>query len=527
MDSLLSKLNQKYLAYSQVKLLTLLLEKDKIKLQQDLSKYLQNIKNDLEYQDGQFSSDFQTINQHFSSFQYKFTPSNEDIPTYLKKVNENTEQTFLVQINHTIYSKIVFGLWIKDIFRVNDRQDNLIQHLNYEYFRLLNSFEVDLLVDVDRALSLYQSDKILTNSYRFHYLYPIANLLISAIYKPLSKFEVYYALLGNILLENFEKESAIYFFNQTIKINPNYHSGYIGLSDIYKDASDHELSIAYSLKALKILDKYKKYKTKPWFLSVLTDYNSYYAECYYNIAFCYAKQNKFSDATRYIGKAMELKTKFHGYRLDKFSDFNSVNDFIQALHKEFLEKEEVKSKLGALENLSFKDILQTTYNEESIQQLPFINLLTNTSKEKMKTIHFTEAFYADIDSKNYTPLISEYFGILENELRDKLLKKIEAWISQNSVNILTFSRELFKEGRFNIVMLSSYKDILYEENVMGYISNYLSDKKDFLYNTLLPKIDVIKNIRNDAAHGAALSIAGARGTGGAAGLCLSVPQRRG
>ena len=126
--------------------------------------------------------------------------------------------------------------------------------------------------------------------------------------------------------------------------------------------------------------------------------------------------------------------------------------------------------------------------------------LSTTSLIILKNINFFETFFNVTEPDDYSPLTSQYFKIMEIELYDKILKKIEVWLLNKSISTLNLRSDIYYNNKFKKVTLASYSYIFSEPSIKDFLIDIYPHYYDFLSSNLIRIIDKLLIVRNGTAH---------------------------
>jgi len=431
-----------------------------------------------------------------------FSPNGDTIDNYLNNVISNNNKG---SNNDAQYSLFVFTLWIQNQYTLNGYQNGgEIRSLSNRYFFLKDKQNIDILEDANRAINLFKNKNIIKNSFPQHFLLGAIHLVLSAILEKeigLNSIEGSYGWIGHILLENADLENAEYFLKRSVQVNSEYNSGYNGLADVYRHMRKYSESILQSKKELFITDKYKDSKDKPIYFKTVEDYNSLYADCYYNIAVCSAYIYDYKTAFYYIDKAIGLNSDYFGQKLDHFNDLKDVKDYITNLYNDFKKDIIIDSSNISMSNPAVREIITTLFKDNSlIKECSYYTFLTEKSQIVLENTFAMEIIKDGFNQKDYSHFTNHYIKVLEIELFYKIIKKLESWIIQNDIKDIDLRYDIYGDKEFKRAPLGSYRFILSERKIKECLQANFENNYIFVCSEIPDMIEKLREIRNGGAH---------------------------
>jgi len=428
-----------------------------------------------------------------------FTPTNETPEKYVNNVINYYNLTLKEKIDKSIYSEYVFTRWLIDVYSENgiDMPTDLILSENFQY--VLGKKNLNVITDIITALEIYKAGKINRNIFKAHFLDPVMGLLVY-IFNENSKCAPSYCLIGNMLLENGLKKEALSFFEKAIIIEEDYVTGYIGIADLQRYSNNYEKAIDFYLKAISLLDKFKREDKTSYFLEVC-DLKSQYTECYYSLSICFSNLKQFDNAIKYIDNALESDdSTFIGHKIDKYESLGSVKEYVLALLEKSKEDEFDYTKSIELPT-NIKEIFNSLYENNYLSvYYKNWNRLTEDSRKILKNINFLETVCNSVELNEYSLLTTQYFKIIEIELYNRILKKLEAWLVQESKYSLQLRSDIYSNKKFKKVSLASYRYIFSDSAVLYFLEGEYPNYLKFLSMELLNIFDEILEVHNGAKH---------------------------
>lgn len=448
------------------------------------------------------------------------TPTNEKVNVYINKVAEYITLLYDEKLIQTIYSPFVFDNWLDTVSRTESTQTdhspifyaNIIidslrdnesvpayNELSPHFIKILKHSKNNFEDDIKTMLSFYKEGKIKRNTYAANIFDAIIGLFAFMFLDGKAKIAPYYGLFGYILLDNGLKQDALVFFQKSIEMEKDYYTGYVGLADTYRYMDEHEKAIKQYSKAISIVDKYKQSEETPHFLDTYNTETSYYTDCFYSLSLCYANLNQFEKSISYIERAIEEKDTSHiGHKIDKFESLASAKEYILNLYSKYEKNDNIDesdfSKLGS--DPRIHETFIALYNRENKNW----ETLSTKSLKILKNINFMENCYNIIEPDDYSPLTLQYFKIIEIELYDKILKKIEVWLLNKSTLTLNLRSDIYSNNKFKKVTLASYLYVFSESDVKDFLKEIYPNYYNFLSGSLLSIIDKLLKVRNGTAH---------------------------
>lgn len=432
-----------------------------------------------------------------------FTPTNELPQRYIEGVVNYLSYGNNKKLNHAMYSTLIFSRWLFDVYNENGFPMSSKPFLSDYYFDLLKTKQINLINDAEKALNYFITDSIKRNTFKIHFLDAIMALLLPVFIDD-GHAESAYCLIGNMLLDNGYKNEAIKLFSTSTQIEDDYYTGYIGLADAYRYKNEYQNAIVNYNTALSIVYKYRNKNIKPYFLTDIKDELSLSVDCHYGISICQANLNNFDLSLHHINEALRLDSgSYFGYKTDKFESLDNVRSFIHELFAQYKKTSDVELDFSTSAKLDPKisEVFSTLYqnNYFGSQHESWKNLSPDSLKI-LKNIFFFETIFANIETDDYSPITSQYFKIIEIELFNRILKKLELWIKTHSIDNLSFSNSIFSNKTFNKVTLGSYRFIFSELAVKDFLKQIYNDYYNFLTSDLIRILEKIIELRNGANH---------------------------
>ncbi|NLT50349.1 MAG: tetratricopeptide repeat protein [Ignavibacteria bacterium] len=413
----------------------------------------------------------------------------KDLDEFLRWLSKNKNKVSLPNSN----CDIVFN------------EEEQIQHFRQQqkYLPIVDS--IDQLIKVsEKHLSGKSLPDDFVNLYESLKTYPkskkdIADILLDVDLKEILKRQIYGIA---VILHNYDEIylAKIFYITATI-IDNKYFLAYEYLADCYADNSQYEYALLNYEKALSLINVYKNNNPHANELNPST-------AIYYGLAKCYEMLIDYDNARKYYSYALTQEDgNFFGFI---YFDSISINESLKQLEiiqenfiskqnngNDFVELTNDVSLIG--ENYYYHNVRNEKELEVAvIKRITFYKKLSNKGRAFLITAEYLiDNFPKFLDC---APIMIEYCKLLEQELYEKIYKKLEAWSKAKNIDIQTGPNSN-NINKFERIFLGSYVHLTNDISFIQFINENFSEKdRVFLLQNLKVCVNEIIEYRNSSAH---------------------------
>ncbi len=303
-----------------------------------------------------------------------------------------------------------------------------------------------------------------------------------------------YKLLENNLISESER-----FLEDSIQRQPmNHHARQI-LGDCLRRQKKHEQAIEQYREAIKIRS------SDPPVVGIdVNTKDSDLAEYNYLISLCYKELHKYELAESHFNEAQERSdgSNYFGFIYDGFSTLDQYGRELRNKRDEFSKignptSEDYVSIIKSIEH-SMENVLENHKKEMSlIESRGFWNRMHPQSKEFLGSAEMLfNLFPREAD---FSPCIIQFCKVVESELHNKFVPKLQAIIETEKIQINTNST-FRKRSSLSKITLGGIVHILKDASIKNGIRQHLPINEGFILDVLPDKIYDILELRNSCAH---------------------------